>query len=88
MAAISGQRGAATRALITQRRGAVFVVAVQPAHHGLRVTPGAHGHRGGACAVTDRMPGQEALAGASVASIQSQVTQISQCLAPMLMVNA
>src|SRR3954467_9466962 len=82
-----GKRGAATAALIAQRRGAMRVVDVQPAHHGLRVTPGALGHSRRTGAWADLVQGQEALAGASLAGAERQLPQIGWRLLPALVVN-
>src|SRR3954451_351826 len=82
-----GKRGAATAALIAQRRGAMRVVDVQPAHHGLRVTPGALGHSRRTGAWADLVQGQEALAGARVAGAERQLPQIGWRLLPALVVN-
>src|SRR4051794_36392385 len=87
-AAISGQRGAATGALIGQRLGAVVVVSVQPTHHGLRVAARARRHLRGAGAFSDIMQGQEPLAAAAMRGIEGQLTQIRLRLAPTVVVNS
>src|SRR6201995_4296801 len=50
--------GTAPRAPILYRLGAAFVVAVQPPHHGLRVSPGTLGHSARATASRDLVQGQ------------------------------
>ncbi|MFL5254615.1 MAG: hypothetical protein ACJ8AI_17315 [Rhodopila sp.] len=63
------------------------VVDVQPAYHGLRVTPGALGHSRRTGAWADLVQGQEALAGASLAGAERQLPQIGWRLLPALVVN-
>ena len=65
----------------------MLVVDVQPAHHGLRVTPGALGHSRRTGALADLVQGQKALAGARVAGAERQLPQISWRLPPALVVN-
>jgi len=88
-AAISGQKGgAATGALIRQRLGAVFIVGVQPLHHGLRPSSRAFGNRGGTTAFGNLVQRQEAFAAARMGGTQGQMAQIRNRLAPALMVNS
>src|SRR3954447_1591197 len=79
--------GAATAALIGQRRGAVFVVGVQPTHHGLWVAACAHRHLRSAGAFSDLVQSQETLAAAGMRGIEGQLTQIRLRLAPTVVVN-
>lgn len=83
-----GKKGAATGALIPQRLRAVLVVAVQPAHHSLRMAAGARGYLRRAGALGDVVQGQETLAAAGMHSIQGQAAQSCQRLAPALVVNS
>ena len=80
--------GAATGALIPQRRRAVFVVGVQPAHHGLRSSSRAFGNRRGATAFGDLVQCQEAFARAGMCGTQGQIAQIRNRLPPVLIVNS
>src|SRR3954464_3177129 len=79
--------GAATAALIGQRRGAVFAVGVQPTHHGLWVAACAHRHLRSAGAFSDLVQSQETLAAAGMRGIEGQLTQIRLRLAPTVVVN-
>jgi hypothetical protein len=83
-----GKGGAATGAPIWQRLGAVFIVAVQPVHNGLRTPAGAFCNLSGAGALCDIVQGQHSLAGAGMGGIQGHVPQVSQGLAPATMINA
>ncbi len=75
-AAISGQKGAATGAPIQQRRGAVFVVNVQPSHDGLGMATRAAGHRRRTVTLGYLMQGQKPLAAASMRRTQGQTTKL------------
>jgi hypothetical protein len=66
----------------------VFVEAMQPAHHGLRVAAGACGDLRGAGTLCDVVEGKEALATASMRGCQSQAAQVRQRLAPTFMINS
>jgi len=66
----------------------VFAVAVQPAHHGLRVAAGPFSDGRGAGTLCDVMEGKEALAAASVRGCQGQAAQIRQRLSPAFMINS
>lgn len=81
------QRRAAAGAVIRQRCGAVLIVVVQPAQHGLRMTAGAVCHLGGADTLRDVVEGQETLAAAGVGRGQGLVAQICLRLVPTLMVD-
>ncbi len=85
---MSGQRGAATGALIDQRTGAVFGVGMQPAHHGLRPSSRAGSNRRGTTALGHLMQRQEAFARAGMRSSQGQMAQIRHRLVPAPMVNS
>jgi hypothetical protein len=85
---MSGQRGAATGALIGQRPGAVFIVSMQPAHHGLRPSSRVFGNRRGTAALGNLVQRQEAFARARMRGAQGQMAQIRHCLVPMPMVNS
>jgi hypothetical protein len=87
-AAISGQRGAATGALIGQRLGAVLIVGMQPTHHGLRPSSHAFGNRCGATALGNLVQRHEAFTAAEMRGSQGQVAQIRNRLIPAPMVNA
>jgi hypothetical protein len=65
----------------------VFVVGVQPAHHGLRSSSGAFGNRRGTTACGDLVQCQEAFAAARMGGTQGLIAQIRNRLAPALMVN-
>jgi hypothetical protein len=65
----------------------VFVVRVQPAHHGLRTSSGAFANRRGTTAFGDLVQRQEAFAAAGMWGTQGQIAQIRNRLAPALMVN-
>ena len=73
--------------MIGQRLGAVFIVGVQPTHHGLRASSRAFGNRRGTTAFGDLVQRQEAFAAAGMWGAQSQMAQIRNRLAPALMVN-
>jgi hypothetical protein len=66
----------------------VFIVGVQPTHHGLRVATRASRHLRGAGAFSHIMQGQETLAAAGMRGIESQLTQIRLRLAPTVVVNS
>jgi len=66
----------------------VFIVAVQPAHHGLRVAADARCHMHGAIPLCDVVEGKEALAAAGMRGSQGQAAQIRQRLAPTFMINS
>lgn len=83
-----GKRGAATGAPIQQRLGAVLAVAVQPAHHCLRMAASARCDVCGAGALCDVVQGKEALAAAGMRGSQGQAAQIRQRLAPAFMINS
>ena len=85
---MSGQKGAATGALIGQRLGTVFVVGVQLTHHGLRPSSRAFGNRRGTAALGNLVQRQEAFARAGVRRRQGQMAQIRHCLLPAPMVNS
>ncbi len=85
---MSGQRGAATGALIDQRPEAVFVVGMQPAHHGLRPSSRAFGNRRSTTALGHLVQRQEAFARAGMRSSQGQMAQVRHCLVPPPMVNS
>jgi len=60
---------------------------VQPIHDGLRVATCAFGHPGGTGALRDIMQGKPSLAAADMRGTQSQLAQVSQRLAPAIMIN-
>ena len=66
----------------------MFVVGVQPAHHGLRASSRAFGNRRRTTAFGDLVQCQETFAAAGMRSSQGQMAQIRNCLAPTLMVNS
>jgi len=66
----------------------VFAVAVQPAHHRLRVAAGAFCDVRGTGALCDVVEGKEALAAASMRGSQGQAAQIRQRLSPAFMINS
>jgi hypothetical protein len=65
----------------------VFIVGVQPTHHGLRSSCGAFGNRRGTTACGDLVQRQEAFATAGMDGAQGQMAQIRNRLAPALVVN-
>jgi len=65
----------------------MFIVGVQPAHHGLRSSSRAFGNRRGITAVGDLVQCQEAFAVAGMRGGQGQMAQIGDRLAPALVVN-
>ena len=65
----------------------MFVVGVQPTHHGLWVAAGAHRHLRSAGAFSDLVQSQETLAAAGMRGIEGQLTQIRLRLAPTVVVN-
>ena len=73
--------GAATAALVGQRLGAVFIVGMQPTHHGLRTSSGAFGNRCGTTAFSDLVQSQEAFAATGMRGAQGQMAQIRNRLA-------
>jgi hypothetical protein len=73
---------------IHQRLGAVFIVSVQPIHHGLRVATCAFGHPGGTATLCNLMQGKPSFTAAGMRGTQSQLAQISQRLAPAITINA
>ena len=81
------KRGAATAAPVHQRRGAVFVVGMHPAHHRLRVAPAPAGDRRRAPALRNLMQGEKPLTRARVLGMQRQIAQIRRCLAPAARIN-
>ena len=83
-----GKGGAATGAPIDQRLGAVFVVDVQPIHHGLRVAAGAHRDLRRTGALGNIVKSQEALARAGVSGVEGHLPQIRLRLAPARVVNS
>ena len=83
-----GKKGAATGTLIQQRLGAVLIVAVQPAHHGLRVAADTGCDVRGAVPLCDVMKGKETLAAAGMRGSQGQAAQVRQRLAPTFMINS
>jgi hypothetical protein len=66
----------------------VFVVGVQPTHHGVRVAARARCHLRGAGAFSDIMQGQKTLATAGMRGIEGDLTQIRLRLAPTVVVNS
>src|SRR4051794_29937807 len=70
---VRAKGGAATAALIGQRLGAVLVVGMQPAHHGLRSSSRAFGNRRGTTAFGDLVQRQEAFAAAGMGGSQGQM---------------
>jgi hypothetical protein len=66
----------------------VFIVGVQPLHHGLRPSSRAFGNRGGTTAFGNLVQRQEAFAAARMGGTQGQMAQIRNRLAPALMVNS
>jgi hypothetical protein len=66
----------------------VFVVGVQPTHHGLRPSSGVFGNRRGTTAFSDLVQRQEAFAAAGMGGAQGQMAQIRNRLVPALMVNS
>ncbi len=78
----------AAGAPIQQRLGAVFAIAVQPAHHGLRVAAGACCDVRGAGPLCDVVEGKEALADAGMRGSQGQAAQIRHRLSPAFMINS
>ena len=74
--------------MIGQHLGAVFIVGVQPAHHGLRVAACERRHLRGAGAFSDIMQGQETLTAAGMWGIEGHLTQIRLRLAPTVVVNS
>ena len=80
--------GATASAPIQQRLGAVFAVAVQPAHHRLRVAAGACRDMRRTGTLCDVVEGEEPLAAAGVRGSQGQAAQLRQRLAPALMVDS
>ena len=63
---VGAKGGAATGALIRQRLGTVFVVGVQPTHHGLRPSSRAFGNRRSTTALGNLVQRQEAFARAGM----------------------
>jgi len=66
----------------------VFIVGVQPAHHGLCPSSGAFGNRRGTTACGDLVQCQEAFAAARMGGAQGQMAQIRNRLVPALVVNS
>ena len=66
----------------------MFAVAVQPAHHGLRVVAGARRDVRGTGPLCDVVQGKETLAAASMRGSQGQAAQVRQRLAPTFMINS
>jgi hypothetical protein len=85
---MSGQGGAATGALIGRRPGAVLVVGMQPAHHGLWMAAGAHRYLCGAGALGNVVKGQETLAATGMSGVKGHRTQVRLRLAPAGMLNS
>jgi hypothetical protein len=81
------KRGAATAAPIHQRRGAVFVVGMHPAHYRLRMAPAAGGDRRRAPALRNLMQGEKPLTRARVLRMQRQIAQVRHCLIPAARIN-
>ena len=65
----------------------MLVVAVKPAHHGLRMTTGAFGHARGAIASGDVVKGEKPLAAPGMRGIQGLLAQVRHRLAPTVMIN-
>jgi hypothetical protein len=86
-AAIRGQKGAAAAAPITQRRGAVFVVGMHPAHHRLRMAPATGGDLRRAPALCNLMQREKPLARARRWGMQRQIAQIRRRLIPAAHIN-
>jgi hypothetical protein len=80
--------GAGTAVPIHQRLGAVFIVNVQPIHDGLWMATCAFGHPGGTATLGNLMQGKPSLTAAGMRGTQSQLAQVSQRLAPAIMINA
>jgi hypothetical protein len=66
----------------------VFIVNVQPIHNGLRMATCAFGNPRGTGALRDIMQGKPSLTAAGMRGTQSQLAQLSQRLAPAIMINA
>jgi hypothetical protein len=81
------KRGAATAAPIHQRRGAVFVVGMQPAHYRLRMAPAPGGDRRRAPALRNLMQSEKPLTRARVLGMQRQIAQVRRCLIPAARIN-
>jgi hypothetical protein len=81
------KRGAATAAPIHQRRGAVFVVGMQPAHYRLRMAPAPGGDRRRAPALHNLMQSEKPLTRARVLGMQRQIAQVRRCLIPAAHIN-
>jgi hypothetical protein len=80
--------GAATGALIGQRLGTVFIVGMQPTHHGLRSSSRAFGNRRGTTACRDLVQRQKAFAAAGMRGTQGRMAWIRNRLVPALMINS
>ena len=66
----------------------MFAVAVQPAHHSLRVAAGAFCDVRGAGPLCDVVEGKEALAAAGMRGNQGQAAQVRQRLTPAFMIDS
>jgi hypothetical protein len=83
----AGKRGAAAAAPIQQRRGAVFVVGVHPAHHRLWMAPATGGDLRRAPALRNLVQREKPLARARVMGMQRQIAQIRRRLIPAAHIN-
>jgi hypothetical protein len=80
LAAVRAQGGTAAGAAISQGRGALSVIGMQPTHHGLRMAPGARRHLGGTASLSHVVEGECALAGVRMRRVQRQPPQVIRCL--------